>query len=178
MPGKIETVAWDTCIFLAWLKNESRADGEMEGVAESLAKIESGTCALVTSAIIHTEIHPTRLNDDVQEKFKNFLTRSNIEVVPADTPVNRLAGELQEFYDIQKKIDGLGRLCTPDAIHLATALIYEVDAFYTFDDGGDTKCRGLIPLSGNVAGRKLTICKPPFTPPPPPPPVQHKLFNP
>jgi hypothetical protein len=42
MPGNIETVAWDTAIFLAWLKNESRAIEEMEGVAQTLAEIESG----------------------------------------------------------------------------------------------------------------------------------------
>jgi hypothetical protein len=51
-------------------------------------------------------------------------------------------------------------LSVPDAIHLATAIQYRVDEFHTFDGEGNSRYLGLLPLSGNVGGHKLTICKP------------------
>jgi hypothetical protein len=98
----------------------------------------------------------------------------NVVVAPADDPVMQLAGELCEYYDKQKLIDKGPPLCLPDAIHLATAIIYEAKAFHTFDQKGSSRCRGLIPLSGNVAGHKLVVCKPPYTPPAP---TQLKLIT-
>jgi hypothetical protein len=44
-------------------------------------------------------------------------------------------------------------LKSPDAIHLATAILYRADEFHTFDDQ-------LIGLSGNVGGHRLIVCKP------------------
>lgn len=173
MPGKIETVAWDTCIFLAWLNGENRAAGEMEGVEQNLAKIEAGECNLVAASLIHAEIRQARLSDDARQKLEGFLKRSNVEVAAGTAPVMQLAGELCQYYDQQKLTDGLPPLGMPDAIHLATGIIYQVKAFYTFDKRGNPRWRGLIPLSGNVAGHPLTICTPPYTPPPP---TQIKLF--
>lgn len=178
MAGAIETVGWDTSIFLAWLNNESRPDQEMEGIAQSLALIESGVTNLVASNLIKAEIRQARLNDTTRELLDGFLGRSNVEVPTTDDRIMQLAGELCEYYDKQRRIDGLPPLCMPDALHLATAIIYKVVAFYTFDERGNSRCRGLIPLSGNVAGYNLTVCKPPYTPPPPPPPKQYDLLPP
>jgi hypothetical protein len=75
MPGNIETVAWDTAIFLAWLKNESRAIEEMEGVAQTLAEIESGKINLVASSLIRAEIRQARLTDDTRTSLDGFLKR-------------------------------------------------------------------------------------------------------
>jgi hypothetical protein len=43
---------------------------------------------------------------------------------------------------------------------LATAILYRVTEFHTFDNDGDAKHLGLLPLSGNVGGNRLLICKP------------------
>ena len=32
MPGDAPTYYWDSCLFLAWLKDEERIVGEMDGV--------------------------------------------------------------------------------------------------------------------------------------------------
>lgn len=48
---------------------------------------------------------------------------------------------------------GGSKLKTPDAIHLVTAILHRADEFHTFDET-------LTALSGNVAGHRLTICKP------------------
>jgi hypothetical protein len=52
-------------------------------------------------------------------------------------------------------------LGSPDCVHLATAIIYQADVFYTLDGGGKRgKANDLLPLNGNVAGYPLTIRKP------------------
>ena len=51
-------------------------------------------------------------------------------------------------------------MSTPDAIHRATAILYRVTEFHTFDHDGNAKLLGSLPLSGNVGGYRLTICKP------------------
>ena len=51
-------------------------------------------------------------------------------------------------------------LQTPDAIHLATATIYNAREFHTFDDGGKGNGCFLLKLDGNVMGDKLKICRP------------------
>jgi len=176
MPGKTDTVAWDTCIFLAWLNNETRAAGEMEGVAQSVVEIENNRINLIGSSLIYGEIFEARFTDAQKKQFSDFTLRSNVDILPADDAVMRLVGELRDFYEKERAIDKLPPLCTPDAIHLATAIIYRVKAFYTFDINGSPKCRGLIPLSGNVGGYNLVVKRPPYTPPVPPPPQQIKLL--
>jgi predicted nucleic acid-binding protein len=178
MTGKSDTVAWDTCIFLAWLKDEKppqRAPGDMEGIAQCLEGIENNRLSLIASTLIFSEIFTGNLSQEVRDQFTAFRERSNVEIISADEPVNLLAGELREFY-LNK--DDIKPLSLPDAIHLATAIIYNVKAFYTFDENGSSKFCGLTPLSGNVAGHELLIQKPPFIPPPPPKPMQFNLWKP
>jgi hypothetical protein len=78
-----------------------------------------------------------------------------------DSKIASLAHDIRDHYMVRKdEFDGK-TLSTPDAIHLATAVLYRVDEFHTFDGGGSSsKSLGLIPLSGDVGGHKLMICKP------------------
>lgn len=40
--GKTPRRYWDTCVFLAWIKDEKRAPGEMEGIAEQAPEVDRG----------------------------------------------------------------------------------------------------------------------------------------
>ncbi len=72
-----------------------------------------------------------------------------------------MAGEIRDYYQKRKELDDLPTVTTPDAVHLATAILHDVDEMHTFDQNDKpNKRRALIPLSGNVAGHKLIICKP------------------
>jgi hypothetical protein len=93
MAGKNDTVAWDTCIFLAWLKNERRATGEMEGVAQSVTEIENNRINVIGSSLIYGEIYEARFNDDQKKQFSDFTQRSNVDILPADDTVMRLVGD-------------------------------------------------------------------------------------
>ncbi|SRR6266446_721439 len=156
---------WDTSVLLAWIKNESRPNKEMDGVSDVAQSIHKNHYILLTSVITDTEILESTLSDDAKAKFRDLFKRKNCQMAAADQRITRLSSEIRDYYHQKKKIDGLPSLSTPDAIHLATAIHYSVREFHTFDERDDPKKRrALIPLSGNVAGHPLIICKPPIPP--------------
>ena len=78
--------------------------------------------------------------------FKDLIKRLSRQSV--DIRVAAIAHDLRNYYALAGRT-----LKSPDAIHLATAILYRADEFHTFDDQ-------LIALSGNVGGNKLIVCKP------------------
>lgn len=57
MAGTNPVFYWDTCIFLAWLKNETtRKPGEMDAVTDCLERFKKRELSLVTSVLTITEI--------------------------------------------------------------------------------------------------------------------------
>jgi hypothetical protein len=68
--------------------------------------------------------------------------------------------DLRNYYSSRPDEFDKKTLSTPDAIHLASAILNRATEFHTFDDGGVGKSLGLLSLSGNVGGYGLTICKP------------------
>jgi hypothetical protein len=98
--------------------------------------------------------------------MKRLLKPPKVQIKDSTVPVMDLAHEIRDYYQVlkKKKMTDLPTVDTPDAIHLATAIIYECGWFFTFDKNdrrGNRPRRALIPLSGNVAGKfKIVICKP------------------
>ncbi len=137
MAGTVDLYYWDSCIFMAWLKDEARKPGEMEGVRGVVARWNKGEVRIITSTIMLTEVTPAQIPEPALSVFDKALRRRTLKVVG---------------------------VATPDALHLATAIIHEADEFHTFDGGDDNKTLGLLGLSGNVAGHKLKIDKPPQPP--------------
>jgi predicted nucleic acid-binding protein len=160
---------------LAWIKAEQRAPGELEGIDEMIRSIEAGDSILMTSAITRIEVLESTLTTAQQQAFVIAISRRPVQTVACSMRVADKAHELRDFY--QAKGD---KLTTPDAIHLATAIIFGADVFYTFDGaGGQSKPKRnlkLLPLNGSVANHPLRIERPMGTPslfpgyaaPPPP----------
>ena len=151
MPGK-KKYYWDSCIFIAWLKNEKHNPGEIEGI-EAIAKLVMENKAdLFTSELTRTEVLEGKMASEERERFQKLFQRRNVISVDLGSRVMDLSRTIREWnHDIS----------TQDSIHLATAILYEADEFHTTDGGGKRKRKGdLIPLSGNVAGHKLKICTP------------------
>jgi predicted nucleic acid-binding protein len=162
--GKDHIVYWDTCIFLAWMNDEQREAGDMEGLAKIASLVERAEVILITSAITRAEILYSKTPREAMKKYDTLLRRSNVVPQNVDIPIAKLTSELMDFY-----INSEFELLTPDAIHLATAIHYNVAEFQTFD-GVDLKqkCRngnrykqcGLLRLDGNVAGHPLKVLRP------------------
>ncbi len=148
-------IAWDSCVFLAWLQDERREPGVMEGIEEMVRKINGGEIILLTSQMTNIEVLQSRLSPEAQKKWKEIFNRRNCQIMDINPRIGEKASFIRDHYD-QKGI----RLSSPDSIQLATAVIYNAEEFHTFDGSGKKKKGYLLPLDGNVAGHKLKICVP------------------
>jgi len=158
MAGASPTYYGDTCLFLAWLNDEDRKSGEMDGVREIIARHKRREVKLITSALTQVEVLQSKMPVGVRTSFTDLLKRMTRAAM--DTKVASLAHDLRDHYASPAGNTDSKTLSTPDAIHLATAILFRVDEFHTFDNDGNSKSLGLLPLSGNVGGHKLRICKP------------------
>lgn len=146
MPGANPLYYWDTCLFLAWLKDEDRKSGEMDGVREIIERSQKRDCRLMTSVMTSVEVLQGNIPAGVDRMFKGLLKR--ISRIGMDTKIADLAHDIRNHYLKDGK-----KISVPDAIHLATAILHRADEFHTFDEQ-------LLNLSGDVAGHRLVICKP------------------
>lgn len=151
----IDTFYWDTCLFLAWLKDEQRPDGEMDGVRDFLERGKRGEILILTSVLTLTEVLEASIPSATSDALQDLFRRRSFRLLNINRPIAALAAELRRSFR-----DKGAKLATPDAIHLASAIQYDVTAFHTFDNGGSSKSVGLLELDGDVAGHKLRICKP------------------
>lgn len=148
MPTFKPKIYWDACIFIAWLSDEERPSGEMEDLAGVVTEISNAEAFLYTSVMTQTEVLSGTLSKSAQEIFDKIFRRKNIYMVDVTRDISKLAHDIRDHY-LKKGV----KIKTPDATHLATAIIYGADEFHTFDDK-------LINLGRNVAGHPLKICKP------------------
>jgi len=153
----------DTPIWLALLKNEQRPPGEMEGVRDLAKKIQNNEIRIVISVATKAEVLKSTLDDKAKKMWEALLKRKNILVADTDNRIWQIAYEIRDYYQVQKKIDKLTTVSLPDSIHLATAIHFSANAFYTFDGKNKSNSRGLIPLSGSVAGKYPLVIKKPQT---------------
>jgi predicted nucleic acid-binding protein len=151
MPGKRKKYYWDSCAFILWL-NEKGNQLVVDGLAQVVKEVESGQADLFTSALAKTEVLRGKMTAAQRDRFNRLFQRRNVVAVDITGRILTLSEEIREW---QSKIS------VPDAIHLATAIIYEADEFHTTDGCGKRKRGGdLLPLNDNVAGHKLKICIP------------------
>ena len=159
MPGS-ERYYWDSCVFLAWLRNETeRPEAEMAAIKAYVREIEKRNVRVLTSAIMYTEVTDHKLPVGVDEQFFELTRRSNVQVVAADIRVAKMARDLRDHYSMRADEFNGKTLSTPDAIHLATAILYKATEFHTLD-GSNRKSLGLLGLDGDVGGHALRVCKP------------------
>lgn len=164
-------IYWDNTCWLAWLNGEGTETwpaSVVQGIKDVIGEVEANNAILFTSSITRGEIYQGRLNQDQKDKFANLLRRKNVRDIGADSRINDKASHIREYHDNKTE---KRKIATPDAIHLATAVLYEADEFHTMDGlqkGGSNK-RKLLALSGDVGGHNLKIIQPyPLDAPPPP----------
>lgn len=146
-------VYWDSCVWIGLINEEpgkfdicshyleSAKKGEIEiwSSTVTLAEVFKKKCGIVTIAI-----DPAK-----DEDFERYLEQDFVVDVQVDRDVGIHARRLLRKHPELKK--------PMDAVHLASALLNNVDEFHTFDD------ENLLPLNGKVLrrdGKPLHILKP------------------
>lgn len=152
---KLLTYCWDTNVIISLITQKGRTPEELSGLNDVLNLIVKKKANLIISTICDIELLPSKMSKDERKKLHDFLKHRNIMKVPTSEPITELATEIRDYYS--KKSE---KLSVPDCINLATAIIYKVDEFHTYDEGRKSKDIGLLSLNGNVANHVLKICKP------------------
>jgi predicted nucleic acid-binding protein len=148
-------VYWDACSWIALIQKEkiSQPDGAVED-REMMCKTvieaaKKNRLEIATSALCLAEVCKS---PDVRrgspDRIADFFESDFILIATVDTVVGHRARRLMT--------GGYAGLKPPDAIHIATSLILNVDEMHTFDDA-------LLALDGRLDkddGTKLKICKP------------------
>jgi len=89
---------WDSSVIIAYLKGENRPPGEMGGLYAIARAINSGNASLLVSTLVRVEVLDSTLRPGVGEKFRNFLTRSNVQEQAVDHYIANLAHDIRNYY--------------------------------------------------------------------------------
>jgi len=138
MTPKMPKYYWDAC---AWIGFINREANKIQPLRSIWADAETGKCEIWTStysylevikgALAHGDVHHVEKSD---EKVDNILAQPWVKVVQLDGEVAKLARKLRR--DLARLREELGiqdPLPRPDAIHLASAAIYNCDELHTWD---------------------------------------------
>ena len=122
----IKIYYWDTCCFIAWLTSKDYPQEVLDGLDDVAKEVNENRAILCTSVMTDTEILEGQLTADQITKFQNLFKRRNVIQITLDQRIARRASEIRNYYN------GRGiKIKTPDATHLATAIIYEAEEFHT-----------------------------------------------
>jgi predicted nucleic acid-binding protein len=142
---------WDACIFIAHLKGELRSADEDAGLREVWELFRTKQASILTSSVITSEVLNRAADQAMaRTRLKELLKRPGFSVIDANMSVADKAGELRERVNESNFGENLKR---NDAIYLATAVLYKVDAFHTFD-------HFLLSLDSSALVDRLSITKP------------------
>src|SRR5579871_5628814 len=151
-------IFWDTCVFIAWLNDETIWPSDvLRGIKDVADLVNSNEAHLVVSSLMRTEIFLGQLKLENKQKFSDFLRRSNVHEISPDMRITDRASSIREYYNIRGN-----KIKVPDAIMLATSILYRVDEMHTIDglDPMGIKHTRLLALNGNVAGYALVVVPP------------------
>jgi predicted nucleic acid-binding protein len=158
--SKPTIIYWDACVYLAWLKAEEEAHGKesIDALRETAQDNYEKKTVIVTSTITFIEVLSAKLDADQERRFRACFRSQDHISRDLDPPIAMRARDFRQRLLQEEAGKGLS---TPDAIHLATASIYETSEFWTFDDGKKgRKNLGLLVLNGDERVGGLKICKP------------------
>ena len=124
--AKVPIVYWDSCVFISLIE---KTPGRIDIIDELVTMAQNGELLIVTSTLTEAEIikwpEDGISHEESNRKITDFFKNPWIVRRAVDT---RVIGTTRRI-----RMTPQPKLQTPDAIHIATALIHEVTAFHTYD---------------------------------------------
>lgn len=134
-------VYFETSVVLAHLKKEPH---RQEACVAAFRDAETGLTQAITSVWTMVEVVKLPgiglLPKEVDHQIEAFFRSPWLRLVTVDPRIATKARHLVHEYGIKKP---------HDAVHLATALLYRAEAFFTFDSDH------LLPLDGKIEGLRI-----------------------
>lgn len=155
MKKDLDLICWDTPVLIDWLKG-SENQNRMLSIKSVMAEIEAKKYKLAVSTLVYVEVLECKMKMECEmpeqaiKRFEDFMKNRNlVEVFAVDTRIAKRAQELRNrmLNEKEKKIG------TPDAIHIATAIVSKAKQLHTFDEE-------ILQLNGKdeVEGLVITDC--------------------
>ena len=150
-------VYWDACIWFALIKQEPARYSQCEHVLNlaRAGEIEIWTSSLTLAEVFRKQCggEATGLPEAKDIEFEDFIAQDFVFEVQLDHRVGIQARRLLRQHTPLKK--------PQDAIHLASAVLHDVDELHTFDQVNLLCLNGLVKTK---SGKALAICEPPQPP--------------
>lgn len=148
MKKDLDLICWDTPVLIDWLQ-ENGTKNRMRSIKSVMAEIKARKYKLAVSTLAYVEILECKMPEQAIKRFEDFMKNRNlVEVFAVDTRIAKRAQALRN------RLNERGRnIKTPDAIHIATAIVSKAKQLHTFDDG-------ILKLNGKdeVEGLVITAC--------------------
>lgn len=152
--AELQKYYWDSNMWLGLVNGEAKKIAAIEYHYELARK---GQSEIFTSTLAYVEVFRLRseaplkkpLPQDGLDIIQEAIEQDFVKLIPVDMEIGRNARKLRRQL---KNFDGAA-----DAVHLASALRWGVDALFTYDKAHLIAQNGL--LADNF-GRSLRICEP------------------
>ncbi len=146
-------ICWDANVLIYFLKGEFL--GNKQYIMDVVNYVEENKYILGFSTLTYVEVLECTMSNETIQKFEKFMkNREKVSIYVVDIVIAKKA---QQIRNVIK--ENIGKtISTPDAIHVATAIVNEAETFHTFDDD-------LLHLSEKqeVEGLSITACHIPGT---------------
>ncbi len=153
----IKTVYWDSCVWIRLINQET----DHEACQSILDAAQRGEIVIWTSCLTLAEVYKFKceslktLSIEKDEVFEAYMQSDFVQLVQVDQEIGIRSRRLCRNHACLKKPN--------DGIHLASAVVNNIDEFHSFD------VDDLLRLNGDVMradGAKLVMCKPYIIEPP------------
>ncbi len=145
---KEDLICWDSSVLISWIRDDASAV-RVQAMKTVVEAVESEAYRLAVSALLYAEVLESTMPAPAIGQFEKFMqNRAMVSIVAVDI---RVARKAQMIRDTLRKKDE--SVTTPDAVHIATAIVSEAKFFHTFD-------ARLLRLNGKpeVEGLAITAC--------------------
>lgn len=122
-----DIVYFDACVFLAWLKDE---EGRADVIATLFEDADKGNLKVLTSALTIAEVlniqgFKSPIPKEQRDKVKSLFANNWIVPKGVNRRLAEISQELVWEYGVSPK----------DGIHVATAMVYNINTLYSYDSG-------------------------------------------
>ena len=126
----MDKLYWDSCVWLHLI--QEKEESEIYNILHTIhndalrEKVEIWTSALTYAEVFKKKINgkQTFLKTNDEDNVRDFLDQEIIKTINVDKRIGYKARELLQKHSTLK---------SPDAIHLASALVWNLDYFHTYD---------------------------------------------
>lgn len=143
------------------MKEQRKNAAQTAGLQVVKAEVEKGDTGLIACTLARTEVFAKGATDEQRQTYQAFFRRENAQEIAVSGAIADKAAEIRRK---TAEVDSNGKIVrmmkTPDAIHLAVAIIYGAE-FQTWDGSGDPpRDFSLLQFNGSDKVDRLKITEP------------------